>query len=91
MIVTQLCPTLCNLMDYNLPGYSVHGKNTGVDCHTLTVYVLDCLFKNVRLVSLGDRGSVSFHSGGQATVQYNKDVSLQGKCQAGLITVHCKR
>ena len=63
-LVTQLCPTLCNLMDYNLPGYSVHGKNTGVDCHTLTVYVLDCLFKNVRLVSLGDRGSVSFRTEG---------------------------
>ena len=23
--VTQLCPTLCNPMDYNLPGSSVHG------------------------------------------------------------------
>ena len=25
MLVTQSCPTLCNLMDYNLPGSSVHG------------------------------------------------------------------
>ena len=23
--VAQLCPTLCNLMDYSLPGFSVHG------------------------------------------------------------------
>ena len=23
--VTQLCPTLCNPMDYSLPGFSVHG------------------------------------------------------------------
>ena len=23
--VTQLCPTLCNPMDYSLPGSSVHG------------------------------------------------------------------
>ena len=35
----QLCPTLCDLMDCSLPGFSVcgdsPGKNTGVDCHTL--------------------------------------------------------
>ena len=24
-LVTQLCPTLCDLMDYSLPGSSVHG------------------------------------------------------------------
>ena len=34
--VTQLCPTLCNTMDFNLPGSSVHGdspgKSTGVGC-----------------------------------------------------------
>ena len=24
-LVAQLCPTLCNLMDYSLPGFSVHG------------------------------------------------------------------
>ena len=23
--VAQLCPTLCDLMDYSLPGFSVHG------------------------------------------------------------------
>ena len=91
MLVTQECPPLCDLMDCNLPGYSVHGKNPGVGCHTLTIYVLGYLFKDVCLVALEDRGSVSLHSGGQATVQYNKDVSLQGKCQAGLITIHCKR
>ena len=38
-LVAQLCPTLCDPMDYSLPGSSVHGdspdKNTGVGCHAL--------------------------------------------------------
>ena len=38
-LVAQPCPTLCNLMNYSLPGSSVHGnspgKNTGVGCHAL--------------------------------------------------------
>ena len=38
-LVAQSCPTLCDPMDYNLPGTSVHGdapgKNTGVGCHAL--------------------------------------------------------
>ena len=38
-LVTQLCLTLCNPMDYSLPGSSVHGdspgKNAGVGCHAL--------------------------------------------------------
>ena len=38
-LVTQSCPALWNLMDYSLPGFSVHGfsksKNTGVGCHAL--------------------------------------------------------
>ena len=37
-LVTQLCPTLCNAMDYSLSGSSIHGdspgKNTGVGCYT---------------------------------------------------------
>ena len=37
--VTQSCPTLCDPVDYSLPGSSVHGgppgKNTGVDCQAL--------------------------------------------------------
>ena len=36
-LVVQLCPTLCNPIDYSLPDSSVHGdspgKNTGVGCH----------------------------------------------------------
>ena len=28
-LVTQLCPTLCNAMDYNPPGSSVHGTFSG--------------------------------------------------------------
>ena len=39
VLVTQLCPTLCDLMDCSPPGSSVHGdsqgKNTGVGCHAL--------------------------------------------------------
>ena len=35
----QSCPTLCDPMDYSLPGFSVHGdspgKGTGVGCHAL--------------------------------------------------------
>ena len=38
-LVTQLCPTLSDPMDYSLPGSSVHGdfpgKNTVVGCHAL--------------------------------------------------------
>ena len=38
-LVTQSCPTLCNLMDCSPPGSSVHGdspgKNTIVGCHVL--------------------------------------------------------
>ena len=38
-LVTWSCPTLCDPMDCNLPGSSVHGdspdKNTRVHCHAL--------------------------------------------------------
>ena len=38
-LVSQSCPTLCNPMDCNLPGSSVHGdslgKNTRMGCHAL--------------------------------------------------------
>ena len=37
--VAQLCPTLCDAVDCNPPGSSVHGdslgNNTGVGCHVL--------------------------------------------------------
>ena len=40
VLVAQSCLTLCNPMDYSLPGSSIHGilqarKNTGVGCHSL--------------------------------------------------------
>ena len=39
VLVTQLCPTLCDPMDCSPPGSSVHGdslgKNTGVGCHAV--------------------------------------------------------
>ena len=38
-LATRSCPTLCDPMDYSLPGSSVlgdsPGKNTGVGCHAL--------------------------------------------------------
>ena len=34
-VCTQLCPTLCDPMDYSLPGSSVHGIFRGVGCHFL--------------------------------------------------------
>ena len=34
-LVSQSCPTLCNLMDYSLPGFSVHG--------TLQARILECV------------------------------------------------
>ena len=38
-LAAQSCPTLCDPMDCNPPGFSVHedspGKNTGVGCHAL--------------------------------------------------------
>ena len=44
--VAQSCPTLCNPMDYSLPGSSVHGiflgNSTGVDCH----FLLQGIFPN---------------------------------------------
>ena len=33
--VTQSCLTLCDHVDCSPAGSSVHGKNTGVDCHSL--------------------------------------------------------
>ena len=36
--VAQSCPTLCNSMDCNLPGFSIHGifqASTGVGYHFL--------------------------------------------------------
>ena len=41
--VTQLCPTLCDLMDCSLPVSSIHGdspgKNNGICCHALLLEI----------------------------------------------------
>ena len=46
----QLCPTLCNPMDCNPPGSSVHGdspgKNTKVGCHALLQGSNPCLMSS---------------------------------------------
>ena len=42
-LVAQLCLTLCDPVDWNLPGSSVHGilqTNTGVGCHSLLQGIL---------------------------------------------------
>ena len=42
VLVAQLCPTLCDPMDYNPPGSSVHGdspdKNTEKGCHVQGIF-----------------------------------------------------
>ena len=51
----QLCPTLCNPMDCNPPGSSVHdspGKNTGVGCHALLQRVFPIQGSNAHLSHL---------------------------------------
>ena len=52
--VTQLCPTLCNLMDCSLPGSSVHGifpgNSTGVDCHFLLQRIFPTQGSNLGLL-----------------------------------------
>ena len=50
---SQLCPTLCNSMDWGPSGFSVHGdspgKNTGVDCHALLQGIFPTQGSNLRL------------------------------------------
>ena len=52
----QLCPTLCDPMDFSLPGSSVHGdspgKNTGVGCHALLQGIFLTQGLNLRLLCL---------------------------------------
>ena len=44
MLVTQLCSSLCELMDYSLPGFSVYGilqeRILGLGCHSLLQGIL---------------------------------------------------
>ena len=52
VLVTELCPTLCNPMDYSLPGFSVHGIfqariHTEVGCHFLLHVVGVIIFRNL--------------------------------------------
>ena len=49
----QLCPTLCDPMDYSPPGSSVHGdspgKNTEVGCHALLHGIFPTQGSNISL------------------------------------------
>ena len=53
-LVTQLCPTLCDPMDYSLPGSCVHGdspgKNTRVGCHALLQGIFPTQWSNPGLL-----------------------------------------
>ena len=55
-LVAQSCLTLCDLMDYTLPGSSVHGdtprKNTGVVFHALLQRILHTQVSNPSLLTL---------------------------------------
>ena len=56
-LVAQLCPTLCDHVDYSPPGSSVHGmdspgKNTGVGCRFLLPWMLISHFWNGRYKSV---------------------------------------
>ena len=52
----QLCRTLCDPMDFSLPGSSVHGdspgKNTGVGCHALLQRIFLTQGSNLHLLCL---------------------------------------
>ena len=55
VLVTQLCPTLCDPMDCSPPGSSVHGdslgKNAGVGCHALLQVAVAYVFPNTKALS----------------------------------------
>ena len=54
-LVTQSCPTLCDPIDYSLPGSSLHGdspgKNTGVGSHALLQVIFPTQGSNPGLLS----------------------------------------
>ena len=54
VLVTQLCPILCNPLDCSPPGSLVHGdspgKNTGVGCHFLLQGIFITQGSNLRLL-----------------------------------------
>ena len=68
--IAQVCPTLCNPMDYSLPGSSVHeifpGKNTGLGCHFLLHYINPAIkwysleFNQLRRLHCLKKNKVSF-------------------------------
>ena len=49
--VTQLCPTLCNLMDCSLPGYSVHGIFQAIVLEWIAIsYTIMCIVAGVWII-----------------------------------------
>ena len=84
----QSCPTVCDPMDYSLPGSSVHdspGKNTGVGFHTLFQGIFLTQRLNPRLLQLlrcTDSLSLS-HQGSPVLMftgeQMNKHIIYEGR------------
>ena len=50
VLIVQLCPTLCNPMDYSPPGSSSPGKNTGVGSHFCVKQVFPTQGSNMGLM-----------------------------------------
>ena len=57
-LITQSCLILCDPMDCDPPGSSVHGdspdKNTGVGCHALLQEIFPTQGSNLRLLIVGE-------------------------------------
>ena len=83
-LLAQSCPTLCDPMDCNLPGSSVHGdssgKNTRVGCHALLQRIFPTQGSNP-----GDKYSVQIRSVAQLhlTLCSSMDFSSPGSSVHG--------
>ena len=76
----QLCPTICDPVDYSPPGSSVHGKKTGMDYHALLQGIFPTQGSNLRLLSLlhWQTGSLPLVPSGKPS-QHLTTFSLSGK------------
>ena len=52
VLVDQLCPTLCDPMNYILCPWDSPGKNTGVGCHSLLQEIFPTQGSNLGLLQL---------------------------------------
>ena len=99
-LVAQSCLTICDPMDYSLPGSSVHGdspsKNTGVHCHALLQEFFPTQGLNPHLLH---RQAVLYHGatwgiggggGGLSCLQANSFLYLQIlRCSEYIAVLSC--